>query len=140
VSITQAYWEQTRLLGWDNFLRGRISKLRGIALIKHSTSRLKALISFVLDFSLSLWKFRNGVLHGHSVEEMESKERERLFQEIRAAYDAYHLDHFIIPDSSRHIFTSKTLKQILNRDHDSLQCWLRSYNDAVATQKASNLR
>lgn len=58
-----------------------------------------------------LWKFRNGVLHGHSVEEMESKEREWLFQEIIAAYNAYHLDHFIIPDSSRHLFTSKTLKR-----------------------------
>lgn len=79
----------------------------------------------------------NGVLHGHSVDEMEAKERGKLIQYIKASHEAYHLDHFIVSNSFCCLFTSKSLIQRLNRDHDSLQCWLWSFNEAVATQKAS---
>jgi hypothetical protein len=100
---------------------------------KHTLSRSKdqtssatwstTLIYFVVRVSLSLWKFRNGVLYGQSVDVMEANERGRLSQEIKAAYKAYHLEHFIILNSFCHLFTSKSLKQRLNQDHDSLQCW-----------------
>lgn len=38
ILITPTYSEQTRLIGWENFLRGQISKLWGITLLKHHTS------------------------------------------------------------------------------------------------------
>jgi hypothetical protein len=87
VLITQAYSEQTRMLGWHNFLRGRISKLWGkaVAQFKHSPpsslSWCTKLVSITLTFTHALWTFRNGVLHGHLDAENNIKVRGRLQEE-----------------------------------------------------------
>lgn len=53
--ITQVYSEQTRLLGWDNFLRGQISILWVKHLrINNLTHLLGHLISQKLEFSFAL--------------------------------------------------------------------------------------
>ncbi len=150
IAITQAYSEQTHLLGWDNFLRGRISALWGRALSHHKSSRSTgfpspkiwstSLISLILDFSFSLWDFRNGVLHGRTVTEQDAKKRETLINAITRAYDDYHQDRFIAPQNFRYPFSSKSLHQRIHQDHDSLQCWLWSYREAVETQRASTNR
>ncbi len=113
VAVTQAYSEQTRLLGWDNFLRGRISKLWSIAYSKCKPSPMQSLsqwtaklISYTLKFSYSLWAFRNGIVHGHSLEEQEAKEREALCQEVRRAYEEYQRDKFIVPSNFCYLFLS----------------------------------
>jgi hypothetical protein len=79
ISITQAFSEQSRTLGWSSFLRGCISKLWGSAFLKlqrfnascPSTSIhwMHRVILALLDYSSAIWSFRNGVLHGHTMGE-----------------------------------------------------------------------
>jgi hypothetical protein len=79
ILITQAYSDQTRIVSWDNFLRGRIIVFCGKAYLHHkqvkqkcitsSSSWTLSLIKLLLEYSFSLWEFRNGVLHGLTVEE-----------------------------------------------------------------------
>lgn len=105
ILITQAYTEQ-RHIGWDSFLRGRITKLWNKA-YQHvytkannttsSTSWSSKLIKVILDYSFSLWEYRNGVLHGHTIEENEAKESEKISSQIRTAYMKYQEDPHIIP-------------------------------------------
>ncbi len=82
----------------------------------------------------SLWKFRNGVVHGHNVEEEEKKKRESLHTKVTNAYMAYNANKFIV---SRHLSTmfDKPLPCILKSDTDYLQCWLHSYDEAIKTQQ-----
>ncbi len=101
------------------------------------TSWTTDLISLILDFSFSLWDFRNGVLHGHTLEEQAAKERALLTNEITEAYETFHKYKFIVPSNFRYLFSSKTLQQRLHQDYDSLQCWLWSYREAVETQRTS---
>ncbi len=49
-------------------------------------------------------------------------------------------DQFIIPRHHSSLFTSKTLEQGVKQDIDSMKCWLRSYEEAVATQKEASRR
>ncbi len=78
------------------------------------------------------------MLHGHSEAENDIKARRKLQDEIKAAFEAYKRDKFIVPYNFRYLFTSKNLHQRLNQDHDSLQCWLWSYQVAKASQEAMN--
>ncbi len=133
------------MLGWNNFPRGRVSKLWGKAIVQSkpflsSINWCANLISLTLDYTHALPTFRNGVLHGHNEVENEIKVRGRLQDEIIVAYDACKRDKFIVPYNFRYLFTSKPLYQRVNQDHESLQCWLWSYQEAIASQKAANNR
>ncbi len=64
ITITQAYTDQTRLLGWNNLLRGRLSLLWGKAFVAYSaynntytsnsTGWLAKIIFLFWDYSLSV--------------------------------------------------------------------------------------
>ncbi len=47
---------------------------------------------------------------------------------------AYNKDHFIISRNLMSIF-DKSLTDLLNMDIDYLECWLRTYDEAVLTQQ-----
>jgi hypothetical protein len=148
IAITQAYHEQTQTLGWDNLLRGRISKLWGrayklsnqISNTQNSSGWTKQLIHLLWKYTLSLWECRNSILHGKNVEEAEMREKEALKQQISEAYEDYAKDPFSIPSHLRSLFTARSLNQRLKQDMDSLKCWLRSVYEAKATQQASDQR
>jgi hypothetical protein len=87
-----------------------------------------------------LWELKNPELHGHSIAKQEANERDALINEIKAAYEAFDHDKFLVPHNFHFLFSSKSLQQRLNQDHNSLQFWIWSFKEAVATQQASNSR
>jgi len=56
----------------------------------------KTVIIHLWTYSMSLWKLRNGVVHGHTMEETKRQESQHLQNKIQQEYAAYHLDKFII--------------------------------------------
>jgi hypothetical protein len=108
--------------------------------ITTSTPWTSTLIKIILEYSFSLWDFRNGILHGLTTEDTAEKEFNSIATWIRTAYHTYQEDPFHIPSRWRSLFISRTLDQHLKQDIDTLNCWLRSYDEALASQRDSTLR
>jgi hypothetical protein len=75
VALIQAFQSQSSI-GWDYLLRGRLSKHweQGYTLLTPLgaiplTIWLKTVIVHIWTYSISLWKFCNGVVHRHTIEE-----------------------------------------------------------------------
>ncbi len=147
IIITQAYTEQTTIIGWDNLLRGRLSVLwdKAVAMATQtssataptSTGLVTNIIHLLWDYSQSIWKDRNEIIHGNTLEEAKSKETELAQNAIMIAFREYNNDPFIIPSHLRYLFTSKSLTHRLHQDIDSMHCWLRSYTEAKLDQQRS---
>jgi hypothetical protein len=146
VTLTQAYHAQTNTIGWDQFLRGRISVHWGKAFQlsqrsskKNCNSWTANLISSLLDYTSSLWQYRKEVVHGHTKEEHRTKTLAKPKNEVASAYTAYEADRFII---SRHLSSlfNKSLSEIQRMDQDYLQSWLRTYHEAKTVQENSRRR
>ncbi len=144
ILLTQAYSEQCQI-GWDQFQRGRISKkwYNAYQCLCHNSgvSRDSALwssylISSIIKYTTLLWQYRCGVLHGHTKMESEQKLLQSLCNEITILYQEYSSDPFMIPRSLSTLFTSQTLTEQLQYNRDNLECWLRSVQEAKATQLA----
>jgi hypothetical protein len=70
-------------------------------------------------------------LHGATDQEMADKIRNVATTKATCLYSTFHATpHFILP-RHKYFFTSKTLEQRLRLDIDSLNCWLRSVEDAT---------
>ncbi len=73
IGLVQAFQDQT-VIGWDQLLRGRISKKWGevfagckaVTSTVHSASWSKQVVISIWEYSTSLWKFRNGEVYGHT--------------------------------------------------------------------------
>jgi hypothetical protein len=94
------------------------------------------MISILWDCASSLWVHCNGILHGHTIKETESRELEALQLQITTAYDEYSKDTFIIPNHQRFLFTSRSLQHRLKMGIDSKKCWLRSVWEAKQLKKS----
>ena len=141
IALTQAFRDQTKHIGWEHFLKGRISihwcKAFHIGSPKSqedATSWGAELITHLLMYSSSLWKFRNGILHGHNAAESRLKEQEKIHLAISTAYSAYEQDKFVISRSLSSLF-EKPIEYLLKADLDQQQCWLRTYEEGVDTQR-----
>jgi hypothetical protein len=141
-----AFYQQSQRIGWDNLLRGRISKLWGEAVFQASIERQRVMnkrqwaakfIEALLLYSHSLWKYRCALLHGRSMDEVHQKRTYHLKTQIEAAYVAFSEDLHIVHHSSRDIFLVP-LEERLRQDIDSLQCFLRSYKLARLQQEQLN--
>ncbi len=93
-----------------------------------------ALIRSILEYSSALWSFRNGVVHGHTIVEEKQKRLAALSVEITQAYEQYNQDNFIV---SRHLSSlfENPVQYITQGDIDFQTSWLRTYKEAVITQK-----
>jgi hypothetical protein len=58
------------------------------------------------EYSLAVWDFRNGILHGHTLEEAAALEIDTATKEITEAYARYQKDPFIIPCHLSSLFTT----------------------------------
>jgi ribonuclease HI len=144
ILLIQAFQEQTAI-GWDQLLRGRISLkwnsayrclVGGKRQVEVSPDPwAKTLIRGLWDYAASLWKYRNGVVHGKTKEDGIKKEFEQLHKSVQAEYAAYAQDKFIISPQFSSLFTKKTLQERIKMDRDSLSCWLRSVAAAKVHQE-----
>jgi hypothetical protein len=143
--VSAAYQAQ-QLLGWEPFLRGRISSSWRIAFSGEDTEVnskqcLKwagQLVGHLLNYSQQLWVFRCGVIHGHTIEENRQRHKEELQSNVRAAYDEYSHDPFCVSHDWRNLF-SKSVDLLLTSDRDTLTCWLRSFSEARQLQDLASL-
>lgn len=129
-------------------MRGRISKKWGRAYQLYSPSSsdipinatpwATQVILAIWNFSAGIWKFRNGVKHGHTVERAIAKELYNLQQLVRQEFELYDADPHIVSAQYRHLYLGKELAQRLQMGRDSLNSWLRSVREAKRHQE--NLR
>jgi hypothetical protein len=143
VTLTQALHAQTKI-GWENFLRGRISLhwRKAYTMSKKGAQPnaipapkwTSALIWSILEYSSALWSFRNGVVHGHTIVEEKQKRLAALSVEITQAYEQYNQDTFIVSHHLSSLF-DKPVQYITQGDIDFQTSWLCTYKEAVITQK-----
>ncbi len=144
VLLTQAFTEQTIDIGWDQFLRGRVSLMWSKAFSAYkslgntrnvdSLSWSKQLILKVWECTTSLWKFRNGMVHGTTTKENNEKVLAELRQRVSDKYAEYARDSFIISPRFNSLFLKKTLEDRIKMSRDSLSAWLRSVKEAEVYQ------
>jgi len=145
-TVSSAFIDQS-ILGWEPFLRGRISYQWRAAFdgeeapvnTKDSYKWAGQLVTLLLNYSQQIWIFRCGVVHGHTTTDHRQRHREELQYNIRAAYEEYGKDPFCIPSEWRTLF-NRPVEMLLNSDRDTLRSWLRSYTEARQQQALFNLR
>ena len=141
--LVSAYRIQTSQIGWEAFLHGRVASAWGEAYKSiHPTATivevqrwLSDLVRTNLDFSLSLWRLRNGLVHGKDWEASRVQEKKRLQKSISKVFAAYKADPFIVSRKQSTLFDSKTMHQRLQQDRDSLRCWLADVKEAISVQQ-----
>jgi len=112
----RAFSEQTRL-GWKAFLRGHMSSYWKKALFFANTKPAESVVDYmmtklvkiVFQFSLSLWEFRNGILHGVTLIERRAKWRSLLSDRVAEAFAQYTADPTIVWQSDLYLFTTKSI-------------------------------
>jgi hypothetical protein len=145
IILTQAFTEQTNELGWEQFLRGRISTRWGAAYTAYTTGGRQQqandlnwatkLILAVWDYAISIWRHRNEEVHGASIEESKHKKLIELRSLVEEEYQLYHEDPFIVSASHNSLFLKKSMEDRLKMGCDSLTAWLRSVREAKTYQK-----
>lgn len=131
---------------WDQLLRGRLGRcwsptyhsLVWGKLQEHVPTNpwAKTVIQRICHYySTSHWKFHNGVVHGHSIEDTKQKEFAILHKQVQEAYYTYHLDPYVVSPQFSYVFTQKkrcqsASPQIRTPSHAGYAlCWrLRSTN------------
>jgi hypothetical protein len=143
VLLTQAFTEQTIDVGWDQFLRGRVSFMWGKAFSANrslgtrtmeSSIWVKRMILKVWDYSISLRKFRNGIVHGTTKQENIKKCLAELRTKVSEKYAEYSRDPFIFSPKFNSLFLKKSLEDRLKMCRDSLSSWLRSIKEVEVYQ------
>jgi VanZ family protein len=145
---TAVYSEQTRLVGWEAFLRGRICQswadvyktYFSTADNTEITTWLSDVIRANLDLALALWHHRNGIVYGIDKAAARNKIILKLQRMVKMEYKSYESDPFIIPRSLSYLFESRSLHQRLQLDKDSLKCWLEEVREARLTQEETTRR
>lgn len=132
-ALSQATFEEQSIhLGWDQFLRGRLSQHWKDAFHQEFLSRNRwangtlwagGVVKAVLEYSLSIWKYRCELLYGQTKDEAEWIIIAELHQRVTLAYEEYEKEPFIVRHNYRHLFAI-SLDYRLRQDHDYLQCFL----------------
>jgi hypothetical protein len=81
-----------------------------------------------------LWKFRNQVVHGKAENFKVSKAMRLLHDEVRALYDQFERDPFMLPQTRRYLF-NRPKETILHLPRESLAAWVRSVKEAILTRE-----
>jgi hypothetical protein len=146
--LTVAYADQTRVVGWEPFMRGRISNkwasaykaFYSDASDHEVTAWMSDVIRANMDLGLELWKHRNRLIHGRDQAEAKQKVGRDLKKKVREAFGACHKDPFIIPRTCSALFDRYTLDQRVNQDCDTLKCWLADVDEAKLVQRDNRER
>jgi hypothetical protein len=142
--LVQAFLEQSNEIGWDHLLRGRLSLKWSKAYQFYCTKPHQELVSatpwatkliiHLWEYSSELWKFRNGVNYGHTQAEAIERELAHLCEQVSVEFSLYHSDPFIISPQFNHLYHSKDHSERHLMGRDSLNCWLRSIQEAKKHQ------
>jgi hypothetical protein len=125
--LTTAYTEQFHSIGWFQFCLGRISKKWSQAVhmyVKQGTGKdidqaywSSMLINIIWHFTKLMWKHRNQIVHGKTVEDQVAVILQQLCDKAQAYYASYQEDN-------------NSLDQRLCLSFDHLTCWIQSVDEA----------
>ena len=135
---TQAYVEQTQL-GWNALLRGHLSITwrkvyrQAHRIVDEQTMDIlfRRLIRKLHQFSLSLWKHRNEILHGATWVETRAVELSLARGKVEEAFQRYSVGDLQLLERDKYLFTRRTKEERLQGDADALMSWLRIVEVAV---------
>jgi hypothetical protein len=138
--LTTAYTEQFHSIGWFQLCLGRISKKWSKAVhmyVKQDTGKdidqaywSSMLINIIWRFTKLMWKHRNQIVHGETVEDQAAVILQQLHDKAQAYYASYQEDNNFVLPRHQHLFTHRTLEQHLRLSFDHLACWIRSVEEA----------
>jgi endonuclease/exonuclease/phosphatase family metal-dependent hydrolase len=109
---------QQTALGWDHFIRGKLSKewtkvqyqfAKRYGLVKESEGWVTALIKFMATASFQLWELRNKCRHGHDTATRQQSLHEQTHREIRCLYQMH---PYVLPQD-RDIFRTSVDEHLL---------------------------
>jgi hypothetical protein len=138
---------QQGLIGWDHFIRGKISKewgarqyayARRYNLLDESKQWQTALVRFLAHSSQRLWQIRNGCRHGIDAATQTQLAQEQIHREVRCLY---HLRGVVLTQD-RHLFRD-TVELHLTESIAQLRTWLThnakliSHSAKLATAQAA---
>jgi hypothetical protein len=88
-------------------------------------------INFLWKHIRSIWVYRNTVVHGSNDQGIAAKIRKASTDKVREYYNTFRTAPTFIRTRHKYLFTSRSLDQRLKLDIDSLNCWIRSVEDAI---------
>ncbi len=132
-----AFTAQTHL-GWDQFLRGRVTlkwrsaycSLWGEQSITASKVWSRHLILSLWTYASSLWKSRNGHIFGCNKISAREKCRAALQERIKRAYKAYANDPFYVSPQHNPLFKRCPMNDRLCHSNASIESWLWTVEEA----------
>ena len=142
--LTTAFREQFHEIGWYHMCLGRISKLWASALCqyKHPSPPLDGGLHWVSQsilalwqYSRDLWKFRNEIVHGATVEAQAARRISTLRDTITMHYEAYATHSTIILPRHQFLFESRPLEERVRGSYDAMAAWIRSVEEAISVQQ-----
>jgi hypothetical protein len=148
--LTSTFHEQHREIGWYHFCLGRISRQWASAVTQYNSTPLpdaglqwsSLLIATLWRFSCSLWKYRNEVVHGATVEDQVQLQLSQLQEKIVQYYTAYEENPSIVLPRHQIMFTSRTMEERIKTSYDSMAAWICSVDEAIQVllDHGANLR
>jgi len=146
----RAFQSQTEI-GWNNFMRGRISSLwldtirlsqpaekipTGSTTSFKPTTWSRALIKSSWELFENLWMTRNGIIHGEDQETAMTIARDSLVDQVTTAFNFGR--HTTLPADHTGLFNVHTLETLTTKSNQYLRCWLASYKVATNTWQQIN--
>jgi hypothetical protein len=134
-----ALQEQSVVLVLESFLWGCISKhwrssySQHSACYENSKAWTRQLVQTLLEHTASLWQYRNGIIYGHTIDQVRALALHDLSHQVHLAFDEYAADPFHIPLMWCHLFHG-TLDSLLRSSRDAMQCWLHYFHEAALVQ------
>jgi hypothetical protein len=90
-------------------------------------------IKFPWKYTRAFWAYQNMEVHGATGREIANKIKSITTDKVQSFYSTFRqTPHFVFP-RLHCLFPSRTLARCLRLDIDSLNCWVRSVEDAVQT-------
>jgi hypothetical protein len=137
--LTSAFHEQFRDIGWYQLCLGRVSTKWASAVSQYHPNPLQdgglqwtsIFIAALWSFSTSMWKHRNEVVHGATVEEQTQWQLTQLRSQITSYYAKYAENPALVLPRHRCLFTSRTEEERHQSSYDSMSAWLRSVDEAL---------
>jgi len=137
--LTSAFHEQFRDIGWYQLCLGRVSTKWASAVSQYHLTPLQdgglqwtsIFIAALWSFSKSMWKHRNEVVHGATVEEQTQRQLTQLRSRITSYYADYARNPALVLPRHSCLFTSRTEEERHQSSYDSMSAWLRSVEEAL---------
>ena len=134
IALTTAFYKQYHKLGWYQTGLGRITRSWSKAVEEyniHAGTKLdlqywiSSLIESLWAFTLDLWRHRNRIVHGDTIEEQARVLLTTLQNQVMDLYSEFSTNPSFILSCHHYLFESRTVADRLDTSYDSLQSWVQ---------------